>query len=330
MLGDVHVKTEYYDAQIDAATRMRRCIDTLSMADISPIQDFDPNETNLIGVEYSQITTTIGDLIAKRTSTNPDFSALIVRYLNGIGVKRGDAIAIGCSGSFPALAIAAICACEIMGLEARIIASVAASGYGANRPALTYLDMEKYLFDKGCLSSRTIAASFGGADDVATDLQPGGLNILKRTIKKHGLIFINEPDREENIMLREQLYQKGGQPVVFINIGGGVMNIGSYDEARELAPGINQGRYFGTSMSARYLNKGIPVIHLLNIERLAHQNGLAIDPVPLPGPGMSDVYFDVRLRNTSIFVSFPFFLLGFCVLLQIIPSCSRITRTMSS
>ena len=329
MFGEVRVRNECRDVQIKAAVRMRRCIDSLSTA-TRPVHNLDPNKTNLIGVEYSPITTTIGELIAKRTSTNPDFSALIVRYLSDIGVKSGDAVAIGCSGSFPALSIAAICACEIMGLETRVIASVAASGYGANRPEFTYLDMEKYLFDKGCISSRTIAASFGGAGDVAYDLQDEGRELLKYTIARHGVIFINEPDRKRNMALRERLYLQDGKLKVFINIGGGVVNIGSYDVARELAPGINRGRQFGQSMSAVFLNNGIPVIHMLNIETLARENGLAIDPVPLPRPGISDVYYDVRVRTGTILISVPFFLLGFAVLLQIIPSCSRITRTISS
>jgi hypothetical protein len=34
----------------------------------------------------------------------------------------------------------------------------------------------------------------------------------------------------------------------------------------------------------RYVERGTPVIHLLNIKRLAIRNALPVDPIPLPEP----------------------------------------------
>ena len=39
----------------------------------------DPNRTGMIGLEFTAITTTLGDLPSKRTTTNPDFAAALVR-----------------------------------------------------------------------------------------------------------------------------------------------------------------------------------------------------------------------------------------------------------
>src|SRR5690606_13924448 len=61
----------------------------------------DPNGTGLIGVEDSKITTSSGQLEAKRTTTNPDFAALVVSLLREVGVGKGDAVAVGASSSFP-------------------------------------------------------------------------------------------------------------------------------------------------------------------------------------------------------------------------------------
>ncbi len=72
----------------------------------------DVNRTGLIGLETSPITTTLGNLEAKRTTTNPDFAALLVRLLAEAGVKRGETIAVGASGSFPALIVAALSAAK--------------------------------------------------------------------------------------------------------------------------------------------------------------------------------------------------------------------------
>ena len=49
----------------------------------------DTNDTGLIGVEYTDITTTLGSLSAKRTSTNPAFAAAVVDMLDQAGVRPG-------------------------------------------------------------------------------------------------------------------------------------------------------------------------------------------------------------------------------------------------
>src|SRR5204862_5165026 len=41
----------------------------------------DPNRTGMIGAEFTNITTTLGDIASKRTTTNPDFAAALVRLI---------------------------------------------------------------------------------------------------------------------------------------------------------------------------------------------------------------------------------------------------------
>jgi len=57
----------------------------------------DPNLTGLIGEEWTPLTTTLGNLTAKRTATNPDFAALLIDLFIKAGLKRGDVIAMGVS-----------------------------------------------------------------------------------------------------------------------------------------------------------------------------------------------------------------------------------------
>jgi poly-gamma-glutamate system protein len=61
----------------------------------------DPNETGLIGEDITAITTTTGNLEAKRSTASPDFAALMARLYREAGLKNGDTIALGASGSFP-------------------------------------------------------------------------------------------------------------------------------------------------------------------------------------------------------------------------------------
>ena len=54
--------------------------------------------------------TNTGSLEAKRTTLNPNWAAVVVQLLFDAGVERGGTIAIGVSGSFPALNLAAFSA----------------------------------------------------------------------------------------------------------------------------------------------------------------------------------------------------------------------------
>ena len=94
----------------------------------------DPNRTGMIGPEYTAITTTLGDLAAKRTTTNPDFAAALVRIIATLDLARGAPVVIVLSGSFVGGNIAAIAAAEALGLRPVVVASLSASMWGANDP----------------------------------------------------------------------------------------------------------------------------------------------------------------------------------------------------
>ena len=300
-------QTPYYNQQLEAAQFMRQCMDSLATLSDRYANELDPNHTNLIGVEYSPITTTLGDLKAKRTSTNSDFAALMVRWLNELKLNQGDVVAIGCSGSFPGLILAAICAVEVMQLQPIIIPSLGASSYGANRSDFTYIDIETFLFQKNLIRYRSAAASLGGAGDTASDLSTEGRELLLKAIQHNKIKLINETNLKKNVQLRAAIYKKNGRPKVFINIGGAQINIGDYRYEKRLAPALN---YFSsgsvqnpTSMIEYYSNLGVPIIHLLKIEHIALQYNLAFDPIPLPEPGKSLVYFDVVFPFYGWFIS---------------------------
>jgi poly-gamma-glutamate system protein len=61
----------------------------------------DPNETGLVGSPFSLITTDEGDLDAKLTTLDPNFSAAIVDLMHQVNLQRGDTVAILMTGSMP-------------------------------------------------------------------------------------------------------------------------------------------------------------------------------------------------------------------------------------
>jgi poly-gamma-glutamate system protein len=257
----------------------------------------DPNGTGLIGLETSAITTSAGRLEAKRTTTNPNFAGLVVSLLHDAGARRGDAIAVGASSSFPALIVATLSAAKIMGLEPLIISSLGASEFGANIPGFNWTDMEDCLRAAGVLDVRPIARAIGGDEDVGRDMSPEGRALLESRIRESGVPFLEESDLERNVSSRMMLYREaaGTRPIkAFVNIGGSWANIGTNAEVLKLRPGL-AGDVFVPSPAGRGVLQAmaaakIPVIHLLNIKGLCERYGLPWDPRPLPGPGEGPLF----------------------------------------
>jgi len=138
-------KTPYYDEQIQAAQLMKNSLETIKEERLKRniVLDIglDPNQTGIIGKEYTRLTTTLGNLAAKRTSTNPAFAALLFKYFKEANLKKGDVIAIGASGSFPALIVATLSAAKVLELEPLLIYSIGSSEYGANISEFTFVQM---------------------------------------------------------------------------------------------------------------------------------------------------------------------------------------------
>lgn len=255
-------------------------------------RETDSNGTGLIGLETSPITTSAGRLEAKRTTANPNFAALVVSLFHEAGARRGDAVAVGASSSFPALIVATLSAAEVMGLEPLVISSLGASEWGANIPGFNWTDMEDCLRAAGVLDIRPIARAVGGDEDVGRDMSPEGRALLESRIRESGVPFLEESSLERNVASRMELYGEaaGTRPIkAFVNIGGSWANIGTNSEALKLRPGLT-GDVFVPPPAERGVLQSmaaekIPVIHLLNIKGLCERYGLPWDPRPLPRPG---------------------------------------------
>ncbi|MDD4207962.1 MAG: poly-gamma-glutamate system protein [Mesotoga sp.] len=297
------IESPHFSAQLSAARLMASSIAELSTfreslgIEIDP--SVDPNLTGLIGPEFTELTTTLGNLQAKRTSTNPDFAALLVKYFEELDLKRGDPVAIGASGSFPALLLAALCACEVLELEPLVIYSIGASEHGATHPEFTFVMMLKRLVEAGLLKDSLIAVSLGGNYDTASGMFfPGARELMTEIALSSGKTFIYEEPLQASIDKRLEIYfqEAEGPPSVFVNVGGAAPNFGNTLLAISLDNGlltafssIPEGDERG--LIFEFAELGVPVIHLLNIRDLAMENGIPIDPVPLPEPGISGVYF---------------------------------------
>ncbi|MEM7187131.1 MAG: poly-gamma-glutamate system protein [Bacteroidota bacterium] len=309
----------HFQEKLQASTLTKKCMDHLKSSyfpnEVALDNINDPNETGLIGPQFSAITSGRGSLPVKLSTTNPNFAAMIVSQIKEAGLEEGDTVALCLTGSFPALDIATCAAIETLGLHPVLIASVTSSSWGANHPDLTWLDMHGSLHEAGLLSFMPVAASIGGNQDIGRTLSLEGREAAELAISRNEVCFINEGSLEANIARRMELFDSHSRDDIrlFINVGGGIASLGSNTNANTLASGLRtdvklkdipdpKGVYFEMAQ------RGVPTINLLNISALMRTYDLPRDPVPLPEIGEGMLYhaykYDLWVVGlvTSVFI----------------------------
>ncbi len=295
------IKQPYYEEKIRAAQDMRLGMEVIKkerLRVVGPVdKETDPANSGMIGVAISPITSTMGYLNVKQTTINPNWAAVMVEMLKKAGVKRGDVIAAGFSGSFPAICLSLLTAAKVLGLEVIAISSAAASNWGANHPSLTWLDMEDLLNKKGIISSRSVAASLGGEGDRALGMTKEAREMLRAAIKRNGVRLIEEKTPKENIDKRIDIYKEfsqGKRIAAYVNVGGATVSVGSPKAKRIYQPGLNRkappGALSVDSVMSRFAKQDIPVIHMVYIDKLAERYGIPKGPTTIPSIGDGDIF----------------------------------------
>jgi len=281
---------------------------------------FDPAGSRLVGDPLSPITSGSGSLVSKQTTVNPNFAAVVVEWLKDLRIKSGDVVAVGVSGSFPAVNVAVYSAIHELGIEPIIISSTAASQYGANDPSFTWLDMEAALRKNQVFPYKSVAASLGGVGDDAIGLTKRGRNMLERAIERNKIPVLAEIEAKDlppqidddgepgglNLTLVDQdrvrerirVYHEvaGDRPIkAYVNVGGGTVSVGTKVGKRKFVPGVNSRPPKGIedmppSVLGAFLELGIPGIHLTQMIELAERYGLEIAPRVTPEVGTGDIF----------------------------------------
>lgn len=278
----------------------------------------DPAGSRLIGEVLSPITSGSGSLVSKQTTVNPNFAAIVVQWLKDLKIKQGDVVAVGLSGSFPAVNIAVYSAIRELGAEPVIISSTAASQWGANNPSFTWLDMEAALRKNEVFPFKSVAASLGGVGDDAIGLSDRGRRMLQRAIERNDVPFLGqskptkEPEEEEDDgtapsltlvdedLVQERMrvyYEAAGdrQIKAYVNVGGGTVSVGTKVGKRKFSPGVNTRPPKGIedlppSVLGAFLDVGVPGIHLTSMINIAAEYGLEIAPRTTPEVGTGGVF----------------------------------------
>ncbi len=238
----------------------------------------DPDGYGIVGPQFTLTTTDRGSQSAKVLAAHPNFAAATTQMMLEAGVRQGDVVAIGATGSLPGLNLAVLSACDAIGAEPVLITSVGSSMFGATDPDLTWLDMESVLAVRRLWPFRSVAASLGGGGDVGRGLSPTGRQLLADAIARNHVRLLESSNLIEGVRQRVAIYDsiaaaRGKTIRLYVNVGGGLASLGGAQNARLIPAGLT------FRLAARnYPNRGalnvlaerrIPVIHLLDVAKLA-------------------------------------------------------------
>lgn len=297
----VEKRQPYFKEKFYAARLARRAFDAVKEERLRrsiPIdKESDPAASGLIGILLSPTTTNPGHLPAKQTSVNPNFAAVVAHLLKRIDVERGDVVAVGLSGSFPAINLAVLAGIQAIGAKAVTITSIGSSQWGANIPGLLWPDIEKLVVERKIFYTRSRAYSLGGINDRALGLSKDGKAALESAIAESGVPKLQASNYEESLERRFELYREAAEDndiVAYVNVGGGTTSVGTREGKKLFKPGLNrtppQGVSAFDSVMSRFILEGVPVIHMSSIDTIAARYGLPLQPTLTPEPGEGKVF----------------------------------------
>jgi poly-gamma-glutamate system protein len=287
--GPAAARVEGRAVAAEQAMRSAESVVSAAKAEAGIASESGADASGLIGDELTPLVTTLGNLEAKRTSTNPAWAAVLTRKMAAEGIGPGDVIAAGFSGSFPGLNLAVVLAGRALGAEVVAISSVTASTWGANQPGFTWPEIECRLVPD-VMPRSSVAVTAGGVGDMASDLEPAGQrlawSIRDRTAGRLGAAALRPAGFQDAVRQRMAAYRRAanGRPIaLYVNVGGTAASLGESPAVLRLRNGFVRPVPFDRSASrgvtARFAEQGVKVLMLLNIRDLALRWG-----IPLAGP----------------------------------------------
>ncbi|MEM9645327.1 MAG: poly-gamma-glutamate system protein [Planctomycetota bacterium] len=298
------------ERMLEAAYRTEACFETIQCRRFElghqMLLSQDPARTGMLGPSMSMVTTLPGHLDAKQTSVNANFAAVAVKMFLDAGAKPGDRVAIGMTGSFPALNIAVLQACESLELRPSIVSSAASSQFGANHPEMMWPDMEKILFSEDLLSQRSLLTSPGGFRDSASGMTEDTHALLVDAIQRNDCVELESESLTNSIEQRMKAFDEaaGEEPyVAYVNVGGGAASVGGTLGNDHWGSGVVKLTAAADRpaqldcVAVRFMQRQVPLINMVGAVEIARRHDMAVVPLVRPMVGESSVYQRSRVHR---------------------------------
>ncbi len=164
--------------------------------------------------------------------------------------------------------------------------------WGANEPEFNLPDMLSTLREHNVIRTRATAAVLGGGGAIGGSMDADGVAALRRSAARDGVPIVEARPVAaliDALLARINAVAGDARPGAVINVGGALIGLGSCRESYEWPPGLTRRAPScgdGTpGLAMRLAADGAPVLHIINMRRLALEWGLPFDPIPLPIPG---------------------------------------------
>lgn len=288
--------------------------------------DEDINDTGLVGPEFTELTSTPGDEREKRSTLNPMSASACVEMFVSSGLKEGDTIAVGASGSYPGFFLAVLSAAAEMKLNVRLILSLGSSMYGATRPEYNIFDIAGDAKESGLVEYELLAVSRGYKDDMGGSVMEGilfentqeySLEICRKEAIKRGCLLINPLDFETSVKERLELF---GDVDLFVNVGGAPINIGNGTYPFSVPVGLveeldNIPEGEGRGLVYEFLDRNVPIVNLLDSKGFSRKYGVEFDLSPFPGDYSPSVDYTFLFLSISLAFMAIVILVALCIIL---------------
>jgi poly-gamma-glutamate system protein len=296
----VVVKQSRYADKLRAARLALKSMEAIKAEKLRlghPLSEADPGQTGMIGESITPVTSNTGFLDAKRTSTNPNFAAVVLHLLDQAGVGEGDRVAVGVSGSFPGLNVATYAAIAVLKARPIIVASSSSSEWGANHVDYLWVDMERTLRTQSVIPFKVEAASYGGIDDLGVGITKEGRAMIDAAIARNAIKQLSPTSLADAIEQRMAIYDEitGDDPIkAYVNVGGGSASVGTHVGKKQFKPGLNVSAppdaKVADSVMLRFAKRDVPVIHISRVKLLAERYGLPYGPQVAVAVGQGRVF----------------------------------------
>ena len=254
-----------------------------------------------------------GKLSNKLITINPNFSAMIVDQFKRAGIERGDVVVLCCSNSYPALNLATCAAIESLELTPILITLETKPKDKERKSRRIWYAMQESLYKQGLISFQSESIVVSEYQNACSTSYVEGIEYQLNNEDKKRFGLFNMSRLNESIKCASVHLNQVKNIKLFINIGGGVVSLGSYKNASKLPSGLHlrlkPGKFKDKQgVLFEMAEKKIPVLNLFNVQELVYKYDLPKDALPLCKAGEGTLFQEYKYNMVIVVITTTIFM----------------------